>query len=94
MKGLNSFENKVLSFMVALQNSYKDEESREDVPKLELTSDGITEDFTAILYAMYMFYKKVTQDEQDIIGFTHILNRLAVQHVMDIKNGGDEDGGE
>lgn len=88
MKGLNKFETKTLCFMTALNNAYRDEEQREDVGKLTLTEDELTEDFTAMLFAMKLFYGRISSDEQDIIGFTHILNRLAIQHVME--QGGNE----
>jgi hypothetical protein len=80
---VGGFEQKALIFTVALQNVYKDEEDREDTGKLELTGDGLTEDFTAMLMAMKITYDRVTGDDTDLIGFTHILNRLAVQHVME-----------
>ncbi len=80
---MGGFEQKALIFTVALQNVYKDEEDREDTGKLELTGDGLTEDFTAMLMAMKITYDRVTGDDTDLIGFTHILNRLAVQHVME-----------
>ena len=50
---------------------------------LEMEEKSLTEDFTAMLYAMYMLYMEITGDETDIIGFTHILNRLALQQIME-----------
>lgn len=87
---MDSFKNKVLTFMSALSNAYKDEESREELPKLELKEGTLTEDFTAMLYAQYMLYRKVAGDESDIIDFTHLLNRLALQHIMEEKEEVDE----
>lgn len=82
MNKLDNFETKVLAFAVGLQNAYKDEDGRENVSKLEFTEDGLTEDFTAMLEAMYITYLRITEDDVDLIGFTHILNRLAMQHLM------------
>jgi hypothetical protein len=82
MNELDNFETKVLAFAVGLQNAYKDEDNRESVSKLELTEDGLTEDFTAMLEAMRFTYQRITDDDVDLIGFTHILNRLAMQHLM------------
>lgn len=82
---MDEFTRKALAFTVALQNAYKDEEDRETVQKLELTEDGLTEDFTAMLVAMNVMHKKITNDNQNLIGFTHTLNRLAIQHVMEKK---------
>lgn len=79
---MHSFEEKILVFMSALSNSYKDEDNREEHPKLELKEESLTEDFTAMLYAQFMLYKKITGDDIDILGFTHILNRLAFQDIM------------
>lgn len=76
------FENKVLCFMAAIGNTYKDDEERADFTKLELTEEGLTEDFTAMLMAQFILYQEITGDETDFIGFTHILNRLALQHAM------------
>ncbi len=84
---MNNFENKILSFCVALQDVYKDEEDKESLamPKLELKEETLTEDFTAMLYAMRVLYSEITGDNCDIIGFTHICNRLALQHIMEEK---------
>lgn len=76
------FENKVLCFMSAIGNVYKDNEEREDFPKLDLKEEELTEDFTAMLMAQFMLYQRITGDETDIIGFTHVLNRLALQRIM------------
>ena len=48
---------------------------------LELNNVYINEDVTAMLYAMYAFFSRVTAStalEHDIIDFTHQLNKLAV----------------
>lgn len=48
---------------------------------LELNKVYINEDVTAMLYAMYAFFSRVTAStalEHDIIDFTHQLNKLAV----------------
>ncbi len=80
---MNKFENKVLCFMSAIGNAYKEDEEREDFPKLELKEEELTEDFTAMLVALSVLYQKITGDDTDLIGFTHILNRLALQHIME-----------
>lgn len=79
---MSKFKNKIVCFLSALGNVYKDEENREDFPKLDIESGELTEDFTAMLYAMTYMYQRITEDDIDIIGFTHILNRLAIQDVM------------
>lgn len=83
---MEKFEQKVMQFAVALQDMYKDEEDRENVvfTKLELDEEELTEDFTAMFYAMLVFYKNVTGDNGfDAIDLVHLCNRLVVQHIME-----------
>lgn len=78
-------EEKAMAFATALTDVYRDEENREleAVRKMNLSED-VTEDFTAMLIAMRMIFMKITGDtDSDIIDFTHILNKLAVQWVME-----------
>lgn len=87
---MNKFENKALIFSVGLNNAYRDEEDAEFAGKLELKEEGLTEDFTAMLYAIFILYKRLSDDDVDFIGFTHLCNRLAVQHLMEPKGGAEE----
>ena len=78
-------EEKAVYFGIALTDVYKDEEHRElyAVPEIKLSSDP-AEDFIAMLLAMRYVYERVTGDqESDLIDFTHILNKLAVQYIME-----------
>ena len=78
-------EEKAAYFVTALADAYREEENRESyiVPKIDFALD-ITEDFTAMILALRLVYEKVTGDkESDLIDFTHILNKLAVQYVME-----------
>lgn len=47
-----------------------------------MKKDELTEDFTAMIYAQWMLYRKVTGDDIDILGFTHVANRLVFQQVL------------
>lgn len=87
---LNKFENKALIFTTMLNNAYRDEEDAEYAGKLELKEEELTDDFTAMLYAIFIFYERLSGDDIDFIGFTHICNRLAVQHLMEPKGGNEE----
>lgn len=80
----NQFEQKILHFAVALNDVYRNDEEKESLamPALELKEESLTEDFTAMIYAMWTMYIKVTGDDIDIIGFTHIVNRLALQQLL------------
>ena len=80
----NQFEDKILHFMVALSDVYKKEEEKErdHLAPLELTEDDLTEDFTAMIYALWAFYKRITGSDLDILEFTYIVNRLAALQLM------------
>ena len=79
----SKFKNKVVCFLTSLQNAYKDDEDKEDFPKLDFKEEELTEDFTAMLMALFVLYTRITGEDTDLIGFTHILNRLALQHVLE-----------
>ncbi len=87
---LNVFERKALIFATNLKNAYKGEEDSEWVGGIELKEEALTEDFTAMLYGVYVMYKNLTEDDVDFIGFTHLCNRLAIQHLMEPKGGSEE----
>ena len=65
--------NKTFLFLTALSDCYKDGEERElfDFEKLQLKEEELTDDFTRMLIALHIFYKRITGDEVDLIGFTH-----------------------
>lgn len=53
---------------------------------MEFNEEELTEDFTAMIFAVFVVYKTIADDEDvDFIGFTHLANRLAVQHLMEEK---------
>ncbi len=86
-------ENKALAFLSAISNAYKEEEEREDFPKIEINMKDITGDLTAMLMALFMTYRNLTGDEEkDIVGFTYLLNRLAIQYVMDNMRDEEQEG--
>lgn len=79
-------EEKIVRFFTALSDVYRDEENRQlDVfSKLDIDLDDVTGDFTAMLVAMKHMYIRITgDDEGDLIDFTHLLNKLAVQYIME-----------
>lgn len=77
-------KEKAMQFLTALMDVYRDEDRREldAFSKMEF-SDDLTEDFTAMLLAMKVFVERATGYDGDIIDFTHMLNKLAVQFVME-----------
>ena len=78
------FDQKMLHFAVALSDAYKEDDEKEGLAlaPLEMKKDELTEDFTAMIYAQWMLYRKVTGDDIDILGFTHVANRLVLQQVL------------
>lgn len=80
-----TFEEKVINFIAVFINVYRDMENQEQVQKMELNDDNLTEDFTAMIYALHTIFNEVTGQEFDIIDFTHVLNKLVVQHLLELK---------
>ena len=78
------FDQKMLHFAVALSDAYKEDDEKEGLAlaPLEMKKDELTEDFTAMIYAQWMLYRKVTGDDIDILGFTHVANRIVFQQVL------------
>lgn len=81
---MNKTNEKAMHFIAALSDVYRDEENREleAFSAIEF-SDDVTEDFTAMLIAMNLIFDRITGSDGDLIDFTHVLNKLAVQHIMD-----------
>ena len=81
---MKSVENRALRFTVAIVDVYRDEDEREleAFEKLDFSED-LTEDFMAMLLALQLVCKKISNFDGDLIDFTHMLNKLAVQYVME-----------
>lgn len=77
-------KEKALYFVAALKDVYCSEEQRElnFLGKLSIGED-VTEDFTAMLLAMLTMVSAMTDFDGDLIDFTHMLNKLAVQFIME-----------
>ena len=80
---MKNFDRKALIFNQSIRNAYIEEEQRPDYGKLDLNEDELTEDFTAMLYGLYIFYKELIDENCDLIDFIGILNRLAVQKIVE-----------
>lgn len=91
---MKDFENKLMQFITALQDVYREEENRalSLYPHMELTEDSLTEDFTAMFYALFVIYKQITGNDIGILDFVAICNKLSVQRLrkLDKENLGDE----
>ena len=78
--------------MVALMDVYREKGDREltAFDKLEMDED-ITEDFSAMVVAMSILFERVTGFDGDLIDFTHILNKLAVQYELEKQEGSEDE---
>lgn len=86
------FNERVEKFVTVLRDLYLDEDEREgtEIPKIELNEDDLTDDFTAMIMAVHLLYIGITGHDTDLIGFTHIANRLVFQWLLE--NGEKEKG--
>ena len=78
---MKTLKEKVVLFYEALIKPYKEE--------LEL-NDDVTEDITAMILALQVFYQNVTGTTIGPVEFTHLLNLLVIQKLMTDKD--DENG--
>ena len=87
------FNERVEKFVTVLRDLYLDEEEREgtEIPKIELNEDNLIDDFTAMIMAVHLLYIGITGHDTDLIGFTHIANRLVFQWLLE---NGDKEKGE
>ena len=79
-----TLNEKIINFIMAIGNAYRDEENQLPVQQMGL-DDNPTEDFTAMVFALKMFFNQTTGQEIDIVDFTHLLNKLVVQHLIESK---------
>lgn len=86
---MKKLEQKSICFLKALLDVYRDEENRE--LSAFSVDDDVTEDITALLVAMKVVVERISEFDGDIIDFTHMLNKLAVQLIME-NHGEVEDG--
>ena len=87
------FDKRIEKFVTALRDLYLDADEREgtEMPKIELKEKNLTEDFTAMIMAVHLLYVSITGDDVDLIGFSHIANRLVFQWLLE---NGDKEKGE
>jgi hypothetical protein len=83
-----TLNEKIINFMEAIKNAYRSEENQVSLQKMQLNDDNLTEDVVAIVYALNMFMREVTEQEFDIIDFTNLLNKVVVQHLLEQKGDG------
>lgn len=84
------FNKRVEMFVTTLRDLYLDIDEREgtEMPKIELKEENLTDDFTAMIIAVHLLHASITgDDDTDLIGFTHMVNRLVFQWLL--KNGNE-----
>ena len=86
-----TLNEKIINFMEAIKNAYRSEENQVSLRKMQLNDDNLTEDVVAIVYALNMFMREVTEQEFDVVDFTHLLNKLMVQHLLEQKEGNENE---
>lgn len=74
--------------MQAIKNAYRGEENQVPLQKMQLNDDNLTEDVVAIVCALNMFMREVTEQEFDIVDFTNLLNKVVVQYLLEQKRDG------
>lgn len=79
-------EEKARAFQLAMSDLYNDPEHRNPENYIKLDAeDGqdMTEDFLAMIIAMYYLYRMFSDGGEDLLGFTHTLNRIAVKYLLE-----------
>lgn len=81
---LTTIENKTMTLITAISDAYRNEEKRGlyTLPALKFGVE-LNADFTAMLLAMKLIFENLTGSDADLIDFTHMLNKLAVQYLME-----------
>ena len=81
------FQECVRAFYAALANVFMKEEDRIEVPQIKLKrGDNFNEVVAAMIGADMAILKQLSSEptvdyaDMDMVGFTHILNRIAIQH--------------
>lgn len=81
------FQNEAQIFYIALANAFVSEENQQEIPQIHLNPDDeFGETVCAMLAAMQILCSKMSDvfDVDDLIEFTHILNRLVFQHYLSL----------
>ena len=76
-------QDTALKVMAALAFLLDEQAESIDVGKIDLHDINANDLFTSILMAVTTLYNELTTNSEDMVGMTHLLNRLAIQHVID-----------
>ncbi len=82
MKVEKDMQNLLINIYSNMNNIFREDDDREPVMAIKI--EDIDENFfTAELMALKMQFENLTQQQGDLIEFTHILNKLAVQYLLE-----------
>lgn len=82
----DKFAATTMIFLTALSDVYRDEEDRElqSLVPLDITEEDLTQNFQAMIWAMLLFYEKVSGDKgMDPLDFVALINRLVFQRILE-----------
>ena len=75
-------QNLLINIYSNMNNILREDDDKE--PVMPIKMEDIDENFfTAELMALKIQFEKLTQQQVDLIDFTHILNKLAVQYLLE-----------
>lgn len=84
-----------LQFAVALTDCFAKEEDRQLHNYKEIVAgQDLTEVFFEMFRAMYVLYQQVAEvdkDAIDLFGFTHLINRIVAEKVVNVEEEAQED---
>lgn len=83
MKKIDQTDQYTLIVAESIVNIFKDEEERTPVVKIDLETVDGTKFITSLIMACNYVYNKLTGQEVNSLGFTHLANQLIVQYLMD-----------
>lgn len=78
-------KNLIANVYTNMNNVFKEDDDITSVMPVKV-EDVNEEFFTAELMAMLLQFQNLTGQDVDIIDFTHILNKLAIQYLLDTKS--------
>ena len=75
-------KNLIANVYTNMNNVFKEDD--DITPVMPVKVEDVNEEFfTAELMAMLLQFQNLTGQDVDIIDFTHILNKLAIQYLLD-----------
>lgn len=84
-------QDTALKVMAALAFLLDEQEESIDVGKIDLHDINANDLFTGILMAVTTLYNELTTNSEDMVGMTHLLNRLAIQYAIDAVKAQEEE---